>query len=70
MLKNVLAWADVLRGLSVLPEVTPVRARRMTLRLAIQRRDAEISRMAVEKSVMSQLFSRTSYWQCTMTFCT
>jgi hypothetical protein len=59
VLKNVLAWGDVLQGLPVLPELTPARDRHMTLRLAIQRRDAEISRMVEEKSVMSRLVSRS-----------
>lgn len=58
VLKNVLDWGEVLQRLPVLPELTPTRERWMTLRLAGQRRDAEISRRVEEKSVMAQLVSR------------
>ncbi|APA84096.2 hypothetical protein BJG93_00775 [Paraburkholderia sprentiae WSM5005] len=58
VLKHVLDWAKVLQDLPVLPELAPTRDRRLALRLAIQRRDAEISRMVEEKSVMAQIVSR------------
>ncbi|WP_321943297.1 hypothetical protein [Paraburkholderia tropica] len=59
LLKSVLDWGEVLESLPVLPELSPTRDRRMTLRLAVQRRDAQISRMVEEKSIMSQLVSRS-----------
>ncbi len=59
LLKEMLEWESFLRNLPTLPELTPSREKQMTLRLARQRRDAEISKRVERKSIFSSIASQS-----------